>query len=79
VPALGRSDLADQLGELPSQVGKQFPRILLGRVAALDLGVEIASLGDHVGQRLLHVVVDGSGLLSVVVRLVFDALRAAAA
>jgi len=72
---LGGGDLGDQLGALLTQVGEQLPRVLLRHDAALDPGAEIASLGDHVGQRLLNVVLDGSRLLRLVIRLVLDALR----
>jgi hypothetical protein len=69
VPALGRGDLGDQLGALLSQVGEQLPRVFLGHDTALDPGVEIASLRDQVGQRLLHVIVDGGRPLRFVIRL----------
>ena len=47
----------------------ELPRVFLGHDTALDPGVEIASLRDQVGQRLLHVIVDGGRPLRFVIRL----------
>jgi hypothetical protein len=59
------------------KVGEQLASTLVRPDAALDPGPEIAALGDHVGQRVLDMVVSGSRLLRCVIRQILYALNPA--